>query len=192
MNPTEPAFAAATPAAAPRRRTLLYAAAAVGAAAGAGLAWWRLRPAAVQDQAMAALWELEFDMPNGGRLVMARLRGQMLLLNFWATWCPPCIEELPLLNVFYQENKLNGWQVLGLAVDQLAPVQAFLQRQPLDFPVALAGVEGLALSKSLGNQLGGLPFSVLISADGSILERKIGRLSANDLAAWRQLATPPR
>jgi len=164
----------------------------VAAAAGAGLAWWRLRPADVRQDALAALWALELAMPDGGRWVMARLKGQTLVLNFWATWCPPCIEELPLLNAFYRENKSNGWQVLGLAVDKPVSVQAFLARRPLDFPVALAGMEGLTLSTSLGNQAGGLPFSVLIGADGSILARKIGKLSADDLTAWKRLGMSGR
>jgi thiol-disulfide isomerase/thioredoxin len=109
------------------------------------------------------------------------------MLNFWATWCPPCVEELPLLNAFFRENQAKGWQIVGIAVDKLAPVQAFLARQALDFPVVLAGMEGLALSKSLGNQAGGLPFTVLVGADGGILNRKIGKLSEHDLALWREL-----
>jgi thiol-disulfide isomerase/thioredoxin len=113
--------------------------------------------------------------------------GQVLVLNFWATWCPPCVEELPLLDAFYRENAPSGWQVLGLAVDKAEPVRSFLSRRPLGFPVALAGVQGLALSQSLGNLAGGLPFSVLISATGSILDRKIGKLSRQDLARWRAL-----
>lgn len=133
------------------------------------------------------LWTLEFDTPAGTRLALSSLRGRPLMINFWATWCPPCVEELPLLNSFFQENSSKGWQVVGIAVDKLAPVQAFLARQPLAFPVVLAGMEGLALSKSLGNQAGGLPFTVLVGADGSILNRKIGKLSERDLALWREL-----
>ena len=126
-------------------------------------------------------------MPAGNRLALQGMRGRPLLINFWATWCPPCVEELPLLDAFYRENESKGWQVLGIAVDKLAPVQAFLQRQPLAFPVVLAGMEGLSLSKNLGNQAGGLPFSMLLGADGSILHRKIGKLSEQDLQLWREL-----
>jgi thiol-disulfide isomerase/thioredoxin len=133
------------------------------------------------------LWGLEFDTPAGTRLTMQGLRGRPLLINFWATWCPPCVEELPLLDAFYRENADKGWQVLGIAVDKLAPVQSFLTRQPLAFPVVLAGMEGLNLSKNLGNQAGGLPFSVLFGADGSVLHRKIGKLSEQDLKLWREL-----
>lgn len=172
----------------PKRRHALFAvAAAVAGLAGAGLAWWRYAPKAVDQAAMPELWLLEFETPAGSRLALQSLRGRPLLINFWATWCPPCVEELPLLNAFYQENKVNGWQILGLAVDKREPVLAFLTRQPLAFPVALAGTEGLDLSKKLGNEVGGLPFSVLISADGVILNRKIGRLNERDLALWREL-----
>lgn len=171
----------------PRRRALYAAAAAVAGLAGASLAWWRYTPAPLDPALEGQLWGLEFDTPNGPRLALQSLRGQPLLINFWATWCPPCVEELPLLDAFYRENKVKGWQVVGIAVDKLAPVQAFLARQPLAFPVALAGMEGLNLSKNLGNQAGGLPFSVLVGRDGSILHRKIGKLSEQDLALWRQL-----
>jgi thiol-disulfide isomerase/thioredoxin len=110
-----------------------------------------------------------------------------LLVNFWATWCPPCIEELPLINAFYRENNANGWQVLALAIDRLAPVQSFLAQHPLDFPVAMAGMSGTELVRSLGNLSGGLPFSVAVGGDGSVLQRKLGRLSSDDLAVWRSL-----
>lgn len=171
-----------------RRRRALYAMAAAAASlAGASLAWWRYSPASVAPAVEAQLWGLEFDTPTGPRLALQSLRGQPLLINFWATWCPPCVEELPLLSAFYQENKAKGWQVLGIAVDKLAPVQAFLGRQPLAFPVVLAGMEGLGLSRDLGNQAGGLPFSVLLGAHGSILHRKIGRLSEQDLKLWSTL-----
>lgn len=172
----------------PTRRRALYAtAAAVAGLAGAGLAWWRYSPAPVDEGALLGVWQLEFDTPAGARLALQSLRGRPLLINFWATWCPPCIEELPLLNSFYRENAAKGWQVLGIAVDKLETVQTFLTRQPLAFPVALAGMEGLALSKTLGNQAGGLPFTVLIGADGRVLNRKIGKLSERDLALWLAL-----
>jgi thiol-disulfide isomerase/thioredoxin len=118
---------------------------------------------------------------------MESFRGRPLLLNFWATWCPPCVEELPLINAFYRENKANGWQVLGLAVDNLAPVQSFLKKMPLDFPVGMAGLAGAELGRSLGNLTGGLPFSVVLGSDGQTLHRKLGRLNAADLAVWVRL-----
>jgi len=164
------------------RRRLLYAGVA-GAAAlgGAGFAWWKFQPHAVEPGGEQALWGLEFETPAGSTVAMKSLAGKPLLLNFWATWCPPCVQELPLLNAFYGEHRAKGWQVLGLAIDQPANVQKFLQRMPLDFPVVLGGLGGAELSRGLGNDKGGLPFTVMFAADGSISKRKIGQLTPQDL-----------
>ncbi|WCM87585.1 TlpA family protein disulfide reductase [Acidovorax sp. NCPPB 3576] len=184
-NPARPGGTAAAPGAL-RRKLLLYGGVAAAAGlGGAGLAWWRFQPHAVLSGAEAALWSQRFDAPTGGDPVaMERFRGKPLLVNFWATWCPPCVDELPLLNAFYREHAAKGWQVVGLAIDQPSAVRKFLERLPLDFPVGLAGLSGTELGRSLGNLTGGLPFSVLIGADGSIVHRKMGQVTAEDLQQW--------
>lgn len=175
------------------RRQLLLGAAAIGAAmAGMGAArrWWsngQTAPLSPGPRPDAAFWAGQWDTPQGTKVAMQSFQGRPLLINFWATWCPPCVDELPLINQFYRQNKANGWQVLGLAVDQLAPVQAFLKATPLDFPVAMAGATGSALARSLGNMAGGLPFSVILGREGGVLHRKLGRLTPADLEAWVQL-----
>lgn len=174
------------------RRALLTGTATVAALAGAGLAWWRGQATApgldaVDPAALEQLWTLQFETPQGGTLQMAALRGRPLLLNFWAPWCPPCVEELPLLDAFYQASAAKGWQVLGLAVDQRAPVQSFLQRQPLHFTVAMAGLSGLSLSRSLGNQVGGLPFTAVFDQAGALRARKMGRVLPVELDTWAAL-----
>jgi len=137
---------------------------------------------------VGGFWALQWEVPQGGGFMrMADFRGRPLLLNFWATWCPPCVEQLPLINAFYKENLANGWQVLGLAVDKASAVQAFLKKMPLEFPVGMAGIAGADLGRSLGNLAGGLPFSVALSANGSVIQRKMGRLTASDLQAWARL-----
>jgi thiol-disulfide isomerase/thioredoxin len=134
-----------------------------------------------------ALWGLEFDRPEGGALAMQSLSGKPLLLNFWATWCPPCVEELPMLNAFYREHQARGWQVVGLAIDQPSAVRKFLTRIPLEFPVGMAGLGGTDLSRSLGNLTGGLPFTVVLGANGRVLHRKMGQITADDLQQWAKL-----
>ena len=155
--------------------------------AGIGLAWWNKRGVSEPAAGRPALWDLTFDAPGKPALQMQTLAGKPLLLNFWATWCPPCVEEFPLLDRFYQKNSANGWQVLGLAVDQLAAVESFVHRVPVRFPIALAGLAGIELSKTLGNLGGGLPFTAVFDSAGYVVHRKIGRVDPQDLSQWRTL-----
>ena len=199
MTETSPGASTHPPAGATdgrRRRWLLGVVAGAAAVAGAGLAVrHQLADSGSNaeggsgpvDGATGALWQTSFETPAGKTLSMASLRGKPLMVNFWATWCPPCVDELPLINGFYKDNLANGWQVLGIAVDQLAAVNSFLGKMPLLFPVALAGMSGVELSKSLGNLSGGLPFTVVFGAGGSILHRKMGRVTPEDLRIWATL-----
>jgi thiol-disulfide isomerase/thioredoxin len=170
-----------------RRGWLLGAVAGAAALGGAGLAWHKYQPQAVTPGAESALWSMDFGGLDGNRMAMSALRGRPLLINFWATWCPPCVEELPLLSAFYQQNSAKGWQVLGLAVDQVDPVKRFLGKSPVSFLVAMAGVSGIELGKSLGNLSGGLPFTVVLGSDGVVAHRKMGKVSIDDLRAWAAL-----
>ncbi len=170
-----------------RRRWLLGLTGGAAALAGAGFAWWRLHPTPVAPSAADALWGLTLDGLDDRKIELASFRGKPTVINFWATWCPPCVAELPLLDRFYQENKANGWQVVGIAVDQRDPVNRFLTRIPLKFPVALAGMGGIELGRALGNLGGGLPFTVVLGSNGVIAHRKMGQISPDDLKGWLAL-----
>ena len=151
------------------------------AAAGAGLGWslWRSPP-----PAPAALWAQRFTRPDGGELALADFRGRPLVVNFWATWCPPCVKEMPELDRFQREYGPRGWQVVGLAIDGPTPVREFLQRVPVGFPIGLAGFGGTELGRELGNSGGALPFTVVLGRDGAIANRKLGETSHAELARW--------
>ena len=177
-----------------RRGLLVWGAAAgvaagVASAAGVGLSLWQRGGAGGATGAPVAepvpgFWALIWQSPQDTPVAMAQFKGRPLLINFWATWCPPCVEELPLLDRFAREQGSGGAQVLGLAVDRKDAVLSFLAKLPLGFTVALAGMDGVELGRSLGNATGGLPFSVLVGADGAIAQRKMGRVSEADLASW--------
>ena len=167
-----------------RQWALLAGVGVASAAAGGGWAWWRGRPTAAEQDAGSAFWDRSFETPVGETLSMQSLRGKPLLVNFWATWCPPCVEEFPLLDAFYRENSAKGWQVLGVAVDRVESVQAFLRKTSVTFPVVMAGLGGTELGRSFGNQAGGLPFTVVLGADGTVAHRKMGQLTHQNLATW--------
>ncbi len=167
-----------------RRRWLMGGVAAAAGLGGAGLAWWRFQPHAMESSAEEQLWQQRFITPDGSAMTLSRWRGKPVLVNFWATWCPPCVRELPMLDAFSARQDQHGIQVIGLAVDKPEAVQRFLGRTPLRFPVALAVEGGLGLTRSLGNLQGGLPFTVLLGGDGLVRQRKIGELTTEDLASW--------
>ena len=167
-----------------RRTWLLAAVAGTAACAGTMLAWRRHSSAGPASDPQEALWKLAFSTPTGDTLAMSSLRGKPLIVNFWATWCPPCVEELPMLDSFYRQHAARGWQVVGLAVDQPAAVSMFLDRRPVSFPIAMAGLAGTSLARDLGNQQGGLPYTLVFDSAGGILGRKMGQLLQEDLDRW--------
>jgi thiol-disulfide isomerase/thioredoxin len=179
-----------------RRGFVITAAAAGAAAAGAGLYWQLQRPAApagpdaAVDAETAGFWRMAFPLPDatpaGGTppppLQTARFFGQPLVLNFWGTWCPPCVKEMPELDRFAREHAAAGWRVLGLAVDNPRAVREFLVRVPVSYAIAMAGFEGSELARQLGNTQSGLPFTVLFGRDGRAVRRIAGETTAAALA----------
>ena len=186
------------------RRGLFVGVAAAAAVAGMGMAWRRHATTAPDTTPLGGapaagasggalgpgetqLWSLVLDTPTGEKLALQTLRGKPLMINFWATWCPPCIEELPLLDGFYKANASNGWQIIGLALDQPSAVRNFLQKTPVSFPIVMGGLDGSDLGRNLGNSVGGLPFTVVFGSAGTVLHRKMGKVSPDDLKVWRTL-----
>ena len=164
-----------------RRKLLLIAAGAGAAAIGATLAWRHQKAAGPVSGPAQAFWDARFEKLDGTELLTASLRGKPLVLNFWASWCAPCVKEMPQIAQFARETP--DWQVLGLAVDAKEPVQNFLKKLPVDINIALAGMTGSDLARQLGNAQGGLPFSVAFNSDGEMIWQKLGSTSIDELRA---------
>jgi thiol-disulfide isomerase/thioredoxin len=184
-----------------RRHLVLAGAGCAAAAAGVALQMRRETPAAVPAAAGApsaasaalaapatppedALWQAKFTQPNGQVLAMSSWRGQPIVLNFWATWCPPCLKEMPEIDRFAKQFAAQGGRVLGLAVDNPSAVAAYLARTPVSYAIGLAGFEGTELSRQLGNSNGGLPFTVAIHRQGHVAHRRLGETNVAELTAW--------
>lgn len=131
---------------------------------------------------------------QGGARDLSELRGRPVLINYWASWCGPCVKEMPELDHFWQARQRHGVQVLGIANDEQAAVSAFLQRVPVSFPIWVEPLpDSASSSASLFEQTGGaLPFSVLLDAQGRVVRSKLGAVTSAELAEWtKALADAP-
>lgn len=110
--------------------------------------------------------------------------GRPILINLWASWCGPCIKEMPELNRYAQSQGATGTQVVGIALDNAEDVAAFLQRVPVGYPILLDRPGPRDAGIQLGNPKGVLPYTVLIGADGKLLKQRIGPFEAGELDGW--------
>ena len=128
--------------------------------------------------------DLEFRDLDGHAHKLSEWSGKLLLLNFWATWCTPCLKEIPLLVEAQKLHAARGLQIVGIAMDHADPVRAFRERLGINYPIMVGEADVIAAMDRLGDQLGAFPFSVLIAPDGRIIDRASGDLSREELDAW--------
>lgn len=168
-----------------RQRWLLFGAAAVllllSFAAGIYFSQQgRGRPAANQPDgaSIEKLLTTSFTEPSGRATTLSHLRGKPLIVNFWATWCPPCLKEMPVFSRL--QEKYPSVQFVGIAADTLGNVQLFVANRKLSYPVLVAADGAVSLMAELGNNRNGLPFTLSIDAEGRPRHSKLGALSETE------------
>lgn len=161
-----------------RRRVFVVGAAGLAAAAAAAVLAPRLRNSSAQALETARFTDLE-----GRPRTLAEWKNRPLVCNFWATWCPPCREEIPLLVAERPHVTGKGGEIVGIALDTAANVAQFTKTVHISYPVLLADPSSIELMAKLGNASGGLPYTVFVARSGRIAGRKLGRLQRPELEA---------
>jgi len=168
-----------------RRQWLLAGLTGLGAATvGGWLSMRRTAPAPVADEAVAALFAKTFPDADGVPQPLSQWRGQLLVVNFWATWCPPCVEEMPDLQIVRDEYLGRDVEIVGIGIDSAQKIAAFREQMKLALPLLVAGAGGSELGQALGNRAGALPYTVLIAPNGRVIQRKLGQIKPDELRAW--------
>jgi thiol-disulfide isomerase/thioredoxin len=152
----------------------------IALAAGVYLALER-RAAAVDAAAVSALTRTMFPDLAGEQVSLERWRGKVIVVNLWASWCPPCREEIPGLVRTQQKFASNGVQIVGIAFDSAAKSRQAAAELGINYPVLVAGLEAIDLTRKLGNRAGGLPYTLVLDRQGSPVATHLGILSEADL-----------
>jgi thiol-disulfide isomerase/thioredoxin len=138
------------------------------------------QPASARS-AVEQLWTAPVTTVDGKPQTLSVLKGHPIVVNFWASWCGPCVEEMPALSQLQRDYAKKGIQFVGLGVDSDKNVQAFLQKVKVAYPVYVTGFGGADLARAFGNTAGGLPFTVVIDAKGNIRSTKLGQIDPQAL-----------
>lgn len=125
----------------------------------------------------------DFSLPDvdGVEQSVAQWDGQLLLINFWATWCPPCLAEIPIFVRLQAEFAAHGVQFLGVALDNAENVRAFQTKHAMNYPSLHGQRDAISLSKRYGNSIGALPYTVVVARDGSVITMHHGDIAEADV-----------
>ncbi|WP_038059456.1 redoxin domain-containing protein [Thioalkalivibrio sp. ALJT] len=181
-----------------RTRTLTTVAMASGAAfllaacgdsgpdAGADSAPGNAIPGVAAEESSAGNQRIDFTLPDlaGDERQLSEWDGDLIVLNFWATWCPPCKKEMPLFQDTFEAHRDDGFNIVAVAVDEHTATQHFVDDFGLEFPILIGQDEAVAVGRKYGNRIGALPYTVLIDRDGTILDTHRGEVEPEDLEGW--------
>jgi len=153
----------------------------VALAAGVATSQWIFRTEPVDDPAMKTFFTNPWQTSNGKSVDTKEWREKVLVINFWASWCPPCVEEMPTLDKLQAEFKSQNVLFVGIGIDSPSNIREFLEKTPVSYPIVIGGLEGSNISKQMGNAQGALPYTVIVNAQGKATSSKLGKISEEEL-----------
>lgn len=145
--------------------------------------WNRSAGPAADSGSVAPLIAASLPDLNGKSQALGQWRGRVMVVNFWATWCQPCLEEIPEFVRIQEEHGSRGLQFVGIAIDNVDKVREFAAKYKMNYPVLIGESDAIELATMAGNKLGGLPFTVLIDRNGQLIGTELGRLNGEKLLA---------
>jgi len=137
----------------------------------------------VADGAVARLLATRLPDTNGKEQRIGQWQGKTLVINFWASWCPPCRDEMPAMSRLQTKHAANGVQFVGIALDTVDNVVNFAKQRPVSYPLLMADPEGLELTRQFGNSRLALPYTVVITPRGEVTMTRLGPVSVRELEA---------
>lgn len=150
--------------------------------AGLLLTAWPLFSAAADKTDSKMLFDTQLLDLDGQPLSLDKYRGKPLIVNFWARLCIPCRTELPELNALNEKYRAEGLTIVGVAVeDQRESIRDFVEAYQLDYPIAVGRDASISLMQAMGNEIAGLPFTVVVDRDGNIVQQKMGVMTPEDI-----------
>ncbi|HEY4541170.1 MAG TPA: TlpA disulfide reductase family protein [Noviherbaspirillum sp.] len=163
-------------------KTILFSLIAIAfAVLGAAVGHRMTTPEPADAKAVDILFAQVLPDPQGKMQPLTQWKNKPLVVNFWATWCAPCVEEMPELAQLNRELAPVGARVLGIGIDTADNIVRFAEKHAIDFPLFVAGANATELTRRFGNNAGGLPFTVLIDASGAVRKTYLGRLKMDEL-----------
>lgn len=142
---------------------------------------WISQTGLASDPSVKSFFVNPWQTPDGKAVKSENWRGKVLVVNFWASWCPPCVEEIPALDKIAQEYASKNVLIVGIGIDSPSNVREFLQKTPVSYPIIIGGLEGSNIAKQMGNSQGALPYTVIINPKGKSVFTKLGKISEEEL-----------